>query len=207
MDTLQINQRYDGAVRLDELTPHPKNPRVGDVGAIHESILSNKFFGAVLAQEGSGLIIAGEHRWRAAMTAGKATVPVIYLDVDAEQATRILLSDNRTQDLAAYNNPVLRDILEALDKNTEQQLEGTGFDSEDLDALIRSLDEPMELDGTPDEKPKKTTRPKFELVFETEEKLQDFTALLAALADLFPQHDGHEARLMALLEESLAGAS
>jgi len=91
-------------VPIDALKPHPRNPREGDIGAIHASINNNGFYGRVLAQKATGFILAGNHRWQAMTQAGAKEIPVEWIDVDDDHALRILLADNRTNDLASYND-------------------------------------------------------------------------------------------------------
>jgi len=104
------NQEYD-LVPVDALKPHPANPRRGDTVAIAESITENQFYGAVIAQRGTGLILAGNHRWKAAKDTGATEIPVIWIECDDAEALRILLVDNRTNDLAGYDDKALADLL------------------------------------------------------------------------------------------------
>ena len=137
-------------VDIDRVRPHPANPREGDVGAIWESIKENGFFGALVVQESSGHILAGNHRWLAAQETDMEQVPVIYVDVDDERAMRILLADNRTNDMASYDDNQLADLLEHL-ASTDEELAGTGYDGDALDELLSDLDrlndEPVEDPG------------------------------------------------------------
>ena len=126
-------------VALDKLKPHPRNPRQGDVGAIHESITENGFYGALVVQKSTGYILAGNHRWKAAKEAGLKRLPVLYVDVDDDRALRILLADNRTNDLAAYDEPALAAMLKGILAETDT-LAGTGYDADALDALLRDCD-------------------------------------------------------------------
>src|SRR5699024_3471718 len=96
---------------IDAVRPHPRNPRQGDTGAIHESITTNGFYGAVIAQKSTGFILAGNHRHQAAVQAGAVEIPVTWVDVDDDHALRILLADNRTNDLATYDDAALAEIL------------------------------------------------------------------------------------------------
>lgn len=129
---------------VGELTPHPMNPRQGDVGAIHTSIEANGFYGALVVQKTTGFVIAGNHRLEAARAAGAVKVPVLELDVDDATALRILLADNRTNDLASYDNEALRQVLVGIaDGEDALGLQGTGWDGDDLDTLIKDLDEPF----------------------------------------------------------------
>jgi len=123
---------------INRVRPHPANPREGDVGAIWESIQENGFFGALVVQESSGYILAGNHRWMAAKEAGMNEVPVIYVDVGDERAMRILLADNRTNDVATYDGEQLADLLEHLE-STDDGLAGTGYDGDALDDLLDNL--------------------------------------------------------------------
>ena len=125
-------------VALDKLKPHPKNPRQGDVGAIHVSIEANGFYGSVIAQKSTGHIIAGNHRYLAAKHANAEAIPVTWVDVSDEEAVRILLADNRTNDLATYNDDALAELLQDLMKQTGS-LDGTGFDGDALDELLADL--------------------------------------------------------------------
>lgn len=129
-----IGQRFEAAYPLDALVEHPDNPRVGDEEAIEESMAAHGFYGAVLVQQSTGRIIAGNHRTRVARRRGETTVPVLMLDVDDDQARRILLVDNRTNDRATYDDVELARLLGELDG-----LAGTGFDTSDLEALLEQL--------------------------------------------------------------------
>jgi 3'-phosphoadenosine 5'-phosphosulfate sulfotransferase (PAPS reductase)/FAD synthetase len=125
-------------VAIDSIRPHPRNPRQGDVGAIVESIKANGFYAPCIVQQSSGRILAGNHRWLAARELGMAEVPVIWVDCDDDRALRILLADNRTSDLAAYDDNKLAELLQEIQAETGDLL-GTGFDGDALDALLADL--------------------------------------------------------------------
>lgn len=126
-------------VQVGDLVEHPSNPRRGRVDAILESIEANGFYGAVVAQRSSGYVLAGNHRLQAARSAGITEVPVFWVDVDDDRAARILLADNRTNDLAGYDDSALVDLLKKLDASP-LKLTGTGYDGAALDELLRSLE-------------------------------------------------------------------
>lgn len=158
---MKLNSQEYAQAKLGELKPHPRNPRQGDVGAIYQSIEANGFYGAIVAQRSTGYILAGNHRYKAAAEAGAKTVPVIWVDVDDETAVRVLLADNRTNDLASYDNAVLADILAELASGPG--LEGTGYDGDDLDQLLTDLagDEPKQVveDEAPEPPADPVTKP------------------------------------------------
>jgi 3'-phosphoadenosine 5'-phosphosulfate sulfotransferase (PAPS reductase)/FAD synthetase len=128
-----VHQDYE-LVPIDTIQPHPRNVNQGDVGAVIESIRHNRFYGAVLVQRSRNWIIAGKHRWLAAKECGLLTVPVIWADVDDEEAVRIMLADNRTTRLGFDDPAALAELLQSL-----PSLEGTGYDAEALDELLADL--------------------------------------------------------------------
>ncbi len=173
-------------VPVEQLKAHPDNPRVGDVDAIAESIRINGFYGVIYVQADTEVILAGTHRWQAAQSVGMKTIPVIYLDVDDAQAKKILLADNRTSDKASYDKDPLARLLK--DVMQESDLVGTGWQSTDLEKLIReSVDLP---DLTEEDKP---LRP-FERTY----------WLIAAPIDM---HDSIEFLLRELPEEAEVASS
>lgn len=124
---------------VTDLVLHPRNPRDGDVGAIVESIEANGFFGTLVAQTSTGYVLAGNHRLQAAIHVGLDKVPVHWVDVDDETATRILIADNRTSDLARNDDDVLAELLREI-AVADDGLSGTGYDGEDLDRLLADIE-------------------------------------------------------------------
>lgn len=137
---MQIINNTSELALLDAVRPHPKNPRQGDTGAIHESIQANGFYGAIIAQKSTGFILAGNHRWQAARQAGATEIPVTWVDVDDDHALRILLADNRTNDLASYDDNALAELLREIHE-AHGNLIGTGYDGDDLDQLLTDLND------------------------------------------------------------------
>lgn len=131
-----INESYE-LTDVDKLSPHPDNPRIGLVDTIADSIDTHGFYGAVVAQRSTGYVLAGNHRLAAARQQGMGQVPVTWVDVDDEQARRILVADNRTSDLGTYDEGLLIELLESL-----PDLTGTGYDQDDLDTLLALAAQP-----------------------------------------------------------------
>jgi DNA modification methylase len=109
------------------------------LGAILESINENGFYGSIVAQRSTGFILAGNHRYQAALQAGASEVPVTWVDVDDARALRILLADNRTTRLGHDNEQALAELLKEL--ADDGGLAGTGYDGDDLDELLKELGE------------------------------------------------------------------
>ena len=142
-----IPQEFDPAVPIATIVEHPDNPRRGDEAAIERSLDAHGFYGSVLVQKSSRRIIAGNHRHRTLKAKGAATIPVLFADVDDDEALRILLNDNRTNDSASYHDDVLADVLQRMEASAAG-LVGTGYDGADLAALLSKIDpEPLDLDA------------------------------------------------------------
>jgi ParB-like chromosome segregation protein Spo0J len=125
-------------VPVSELHLHESNARQGDVGAIIESIKANGFIRPIVVQRSTGKVLAGNHALRAAVSLGMDLVPVAYVDCDDAAALRILLVENRCNDLACYDNAALSELLQSL-----PTLEGTCFDMEALNELMSDLEHPF----------------------------------------------------------------
>ena len=74
-------------------------------------------------------------------------VPVMFIDCDDEKAVRILLADNKTSDLGGYNDEQLLDLLTNVSEAGE--LDGTGWNSEDVDKLLKMFNDLPELNTDP----------------------------------------------------------
>jgi ParB-like chromosome segregation protein Spo0J len=121
-------------VAPDSVRPHPRNPNKGNVDAIADSMEENGVFAPIGVQRSTGYVIDGNHRYLAMRDRGEEAIPVVYLDVTDEQATRILLASNRTRDLATYDDGLLSSLLIDL-----PDLDGTGYTEDDLAALLPKL--------------------------------------------------------------------
>lgn len=144
-----ISQKYE-LVPVAKLRPHPLNSRRGNVDGIRRSIRANKFYGVVVAQAKTGTILVGKHRWEAAKAEGLAEIPTLRVSVSDEEALRILLADNRLNDLADYDNASLAATLSAI-LQSGAALEGTGFEPSDLDELLAEVDSSALADVADDE--------------------------------------------------------
>ncbi|MBX9652075.1 ParB N-terminal domain-containing protein [bacterium] len=132
-----ISQQFE-IVPIDSVRPHPQNPRSGDTSIIRDSIEINGWYGAIIVQESTGYILAGNHRYKAALQNGATMIPSIRVAVTDDEATRIMLADNRTSDVATYDDKLLSSILEEL-SIAPLGLRGTGFDESALEELLEEL--------------------------------------------------------------------
>jgi DNA modification methylase/PII-like signaling protein len=132
-----LNDRTE-MVDVGSVEPHPRNPRVGNIDVIVESIQENGFFGALVVQRSTGYILVGNHRYKAALALDMNEVPVMFVDVDDEKALKILLVDNKASDEATYNDQVLYEILKEIAEDPVD-LVGTGFDLNEMELLGQKI--------------------------------------------------------------------
>lgn len=119
--------------------PHPSNVRQGDIGAIATSLAQHGQYRPIVVQRSTGNIVAGNHTYKAAVSLGWTKIAVTMVDCTDDEAVRILLADNRANDLASYDDAGLLELLKEL-AGTPLQLEQTLFDLSDLDDLVALLE-------------------------------------------------------------------
>lgn len=134
------------AVALDKLTTFPGNARRGDLDAIVDSLRRNGQYRPLIAQRSTGFVLAGNNTLAAMQREGWTEAEVKWLDVDDEQARRIVIADNRTADLGTYDDRALVQLL----REVGEDLEGTGYDLDDFDDLLAALEE-ADADNPPQE--------------------------------------------------------
>ncbi|MCB9833804.1 MAG: DNA modification methylase [Planctomycetes bacterium] len=130
---------------IERLHENPANPRHNDEAVPHVAA-SIKRFGwrqPVVARP-SGEVIAGNTRLKAARSLGMTSVPVVWFDGPDIEATAFGIADNRTHEFAEWDEPALAQLLKEL--RDEDALDGTGYDDDDLDALIAELEDEIEND-------------------------------------------------------------
>lgn len=133
------------AVPIEGLNHYGKNARKGDLGTIMESLEIHGQYRPVVVRTGTNEILAGNHTVMAARELGWKSIAVTFVDVDDDEAARIVLIDNRANDLGSYDEEALVELLQ-----TVNSLEGTGFAQDDLDDLLAHLN-PDDLDDLEDE--------------------------------------------------------
>lgn len=144
--------------RVADLRTYHRNPRRGNTGAIAESLRVNGQYRPIVVNVGTFTgradeVLAGNHTLIAARDLGWEQVATVSRDVDDDQAARIVAADNRTADLADYDQQVLAELLSDLDG-----LEGTGYTDKDLAELMAADDGPVSLND-PDDVPSRPATP------------------------------------------------
>jgi len=123
------------AVPIDSVESHPRNVRQGDIGAISVSLEAHGQYKPILVQRSTNYIIAGNHTWKAAKYLGWQNIAVQFLDLDDDKALRILLADNRSTDLASYDEHALAEVLSEFARSYD--MKGLLWDQDDLDELLQ----------------------------------------------------------------------
>lgn len=134
-------------VPVDSIEPHPDNPRRGNIDLIAESLATNGQYKPVYVQKSTGYVVAGNHTLRAARQLGWTHIAARQLDIDDALALRVLLVDNRTSDVATYDDDELVRVLEGL--VDAAGLEGTGWVMDELEDLVARLDAVPQTDDEP----------------------------------------------------------
>jgi ParB-like nuclease domain len=132
-------------VPVASLELYPGNPRRGNVDAIASSLQENQQYAPIIVQQSTRYVLAGNHTLRAARSLGWPEVDAVFVDVDDTQARKILLSANRTSDLAVDDPDALAELLSYLDGDYA----GTGWAEEDVSRLVHAAEYMPPLDPDP----------------------------------------------------------
>ena len=127
-------------VNVQALTPHPRNANLANMDAITESIHESGFYGGIVAQRSTGYILAGNHRYQAAVQLGATEIPVHWVEIGNKAALKIMLADNATAAAAVRDDEALAALLSEL--QLTDTLTGTGYADADLDALLAGMTVP-----------------------------------------------------------------
>ena len=141
-------------VETNQLRVYPGNPRRGDLEAIKESMRRLGQYRPIVANRRTSEVLAGNHVLLAARELRLERLAVAFIDVDDEQAKRIVAVDNRTSDLASYDPQSLAALLSSL-----PDLAGTGYADADLSKLLDELAESGEAEEPPPLPRRAETRP------------------------------------------------
>jgi DNA modification methylase len=143
------NTGKKGAQRIEQrdiasLRPHANNPRKHSnkqLKQIQASIRRFGFTNPVLVDEKNS-IIAGHGRVEAAKSLGLANVPVIVLSgLSVAEYRAYIIADNRLAELADWDSEKLRsEVAAILEADEDFDLELTGFDGGELEALLAAID-------------------------------------------------------------------
>lgn len=137
------------AVPIESVRADPANARrhsERNIGSISASLQRYGQRRPVVVNRRTGTIEAGNATWEAAKALGWSALAVVYVDDDPSTAAGFAIADNRTAELAEWDDETLARTLEAL--KTAGELPHVGFDDSALDALLRAAARPRPSDDT-----------------------------------------------------------
>jgi len=126
-------------VDIEILNEYPDNPRTSDVEKIAESLTEHGQYRPLTVNVNGNIILTGNHTYQAMKSLGWEKVLVTYIDVDEVKAKKIVLVDNRLNDVAGYDSELLNKMLQELVDSGD--FIGTGFKAEDIDELLKGVDD------------------------------------------------------------------
>lgn len=140
-------------VDLMDLVGLERNPKEHDLGEIGSSMERFGFISRVIVNERTGHIIGGHGRVDTLRSlklrggrrprnvemgeGGEWLVPVDFIDIGEEQEEAAAIALNRIEERGGWDDVLLLDILKDLAEKGVEELEGTGFDGDDVDDMLR----------------------------------------------------------------------
>lgn len=174
---------------IGDLRTYHRNPRKGDVNAILGSLQVSGQYKPLVVNKGTHTgrpneVLAGNHTLMALRELAEAEPhkeqwrnPLVHMvDVDDQQADRIVAVDNRSADLGSYDQEILAELLSSM-----ETLDGTGYTDEDLAKLLGGkVTDPTEGDADTNDDPRT-----FGVVVECETEAQQVSLLESLEAEGF----------------------
>lgn len=143
-DTLKTEQ-----VKLDSIALDPSNVRKHDARNLESIKASLMRFGQQkpVVVDRHNLVIAGNGTVTAARALGWSHIDVVRTELTGVEATAYAIADNRTAELAEWDDDALTEQLVALQNDESIDVEVTGWTDDEIEALVDSL----HLEGDDDE--------------------------------------------------------
>lgn len=133
------------ACPIDQLNLLPGNPRRGNVEAVARSLDAFGQRKPVVARRSDRVVIAGNHTLQAARQLGWDEIAVVWVDDDEVTSKAFALADNRTAELGDYDQELLAELVGEVGSVDPELLAASGWDSDFLESLTTSEQEPIFL--------------------------------------------------------------
>ncbi|MFE9742939.1 DUF4417 domain-containing protein [Streptomyces sp. NPDC006477] len=146
-NSIVIETKYE---EVKSLNPYYRNPRVGDVEKVAESLGENGQFKPIVVNTGEKTgrpreILGGNHTWLASRKLGWKEIFVAWVNVDEVEAKKIVLADNGTSDGSTYDDSILTELLAGI-KDAGASLIGTTYTDDTLNSLIKTSEKSTNSD-------------------------------------------------------------
>ena len=148
-------------VPVDQLHNDPANVRKhgeANLAAIKASLTRFGQQHPIIATP-EGVVIAGNGRLMAARALGWRTVKVVRTSLAGAEATAFAIADNRTAELAEWDEAALQQQLAAIAIDDEELLAATGFDEKELAKLSAQMASEVAEDEVPEAPADPITQP------------------------------------------------
>ena len=140
---------HDKLLPLDEIHTNPDNPNTHpaeQITLLTKIIKEQGWRNPIVISKRSGLVIKGHGRLMAAYEGDMEFAPVDYQDyASKEEEYADMIADNRIAELAEMSEETLHELLSEL-AETDFDLALTGYEGEDLDALLADLSDDTDED-------------------------------------------------------------
>ena len=126
------------SVSVDEISPDPANARTHDRRNLDAIAGSLRRWGQqkpIVISE-AGVIVAGNGTWEAAKQIGWKRINAVKTKLEGSEAVAYGIADNRTAELAVWDDAVLGKHLEALQADESIDHLAAGFSDEEIARLL-----------------------------------------------------------------------
>ena len=120
---------------VDEVVPYPGNARRGNVAVIMDSVREFGQYRPLVCRARDGkppMVLAGNHTLMALAGLGQETARCELIECSDDEARRINIADNRTADLATWDDTALAAQLASFGDD----FAGTGFTAADASKIM-----------------------------------------------------------------------
>lgn len=127
-------------LKIDKLIEHPKNARIHtkrNLEAIKNSLESFGQTKPLLVQRSTMYVIAGNGTLQAMKSMGWTECDCHVLDLDDSKAYALSILDNKTGEMSEWDERTLTETLQQLKEDGDGLLELSGFQDEELDAMLK----------------------------------------------------------------------
>lgn len=114
------------AVSLDELVPDPANARTHserNLEAIRGSLQVYGQLKPIVVRRDNGVVVAGNGTLEAARSLGWTHLAVVHVDMDGATAAGFSIADNRTAELAEWDQDALDKLLREINTGNDPRLD------------------------------------------------------------------------------------
>lgn len=143
------------AVPIDGLHPDPSNARKHGEKNLEAIKASLSAFGQrkpIVVQREGMIVRAGNGTLAAAKALGWTEIAAVVIDDDNATAVQFAIADNRTGELAEWDDEVLASLLDGMDDQARELL---AFDDADMSELMKGLEPEEIVEDEIHEKPEK----------------------------------------------------